>query len=63
MKLKSNKIIFTLVFLMYSIVPLKAEDFFDDVEDVPIDDNLPILFVFAILLGFFFVREQLKVRK
>ncbi len=62
--MKQNKLFYTLFLWLFFVSSVSAqEEFFDDVPDTPIDDHLSILFVFALLLGFFFVRKQLKVRK
>jgi len=65
MKRRINKIYFTLVFLVYAIVPMRAQEIFedDDVHDAPIDDYLPLLFLVALVLGYFFLKNNFVATK
>jgi hypothetical protein len=59
-----NKVFFTLVSLFFSLTPIRAQEDFefgDDVNDVPIDDHLPLLFFLALLVAFLYFKKQYKL--
>ena len=61
-KMKNNsKKIYSLAFVLVSGLLQAQEPFTDDVQDVPVNDYLPLLFITAIGIGYFVIKKfQIK---
>lgn len=54
------KIIFSLVFVLGSHTLKAQETFPDDVQDVPVNDYLPLLFIAGTGLVYWFLKKEVK---
>jgi hypothetical protein len=56
-----TKIKYSLALVLFSVTLQAQETFPDDVQDVPVDDYLPLLFITGIGIGYFVIKKfQIK---
>ena len=56
-----TKIKYSLALVLFSVTLQAQEPFQDDTQDVPVDDYLPLLFITAIVIGYFVIKKfQIK---
>jgi hypothetical protein len=60
--MKNRKIIYSLAFVLVSGMLQAQESFPDDVQDVPVNDYLPLLFITAIGIGYF-VNKKFQIKE
>jgi len=54
----TTKIKYSLALVLFSVTLQAQETFPDDVQDVPVDDYLPLLFMAGIGLVYWFTRKR-----
>jgi hypothetical protein len=59
-KMKNRKIIYSLAFVLVSGMLQAQEPFTDDVQDVPVNDYLPVLFIIAIATAYWVLKPKAK---
>ena len=57
-----NKIKYSLALVLFSVTLQAQEPFQDDVQDVPVDDYLPLLFVTAIGIAYWLIHKRKLVK-
>ena len=57
-----NKIKYSLALVLFSVTLQAQETFPDDVQDVPVDDYLPLLFITAIGIAYWLVHKRKLVK-
>ena len=55
----NSKKIYSLAFVLVSGM-LQAQSFTDDVQDVPVNDYLPVLFIIAIVTAYWVLKPKAK---
>jgi hypothetical protein len=57
-----NKIKYSLALVLFSVTLQAQETFPDDVQDVPVDDYLPLLFITAIGIAYWLIHKRKLVK-
>jgi hypothetical protein len=57
-----TKIKYSLALVLFSVTLQAQESFPDDVQDVPVDDYLPLLFVTAIGIAYWLIHKRKLVK-
>ena len=57
-----TKIKYSLALVLFSVTLQAQETFPDDVQDVPVDDYLPLLFITAIGIAYWLVHKRKLVK-
>ena len=57
-----TKIKYSLALVLFSVTLQAQETFPDDVQDVPVDDYLPLLFITAIGIAYWLIHKRKLVK-